>query len=148
MAAIQMVDLLKRCQQFHHRLAEHYEEMEHAVHREDVRMMLDFMARHERHIEHCLAIYEKTADPGVAEAWLRVAPDDALKHLLDDEPVNPDMRVEDVIEMAMVFDHGLIRMYRQLASSTHNSKLREVLESLLDLEEREDRRLAWDLQQG
>jgi hypothetical protein len=148
MAAIQMIDLLKRCQHFHHRLAEHYEELEHAVHRDDVRMMLDYMARHERHIEQCLAIYEKTADPDVAEAWLRVAPDDALKHLLDEGADDPDMGVEDVIEMAMRFDNGLIRTYRQLASSTQNSKLREVLESLLDMEEREDRRLAWDLQQG
>lgn len=148
MAAIQMVDLLRRCQQFHHRLAQHYEELEHTVNREDVRMMLDFMARHERHIEHCLMLYEKTAEPGVAKAWLKVVPDDRLRQLLAECEDDPDMHVEDVIQMAMQFDNALIRMYRQLASSTHNTSLREALESLLDMEEREDRRLAWDLQQG
>ena len=148
MAAIQMTDLLRQCQRFHHRLADHYEELEHTVHRDDVRMMLDFMARHERHIEQCIALYQRTAEPGVTHAWIKVAPDDTLKHLLHEGTDDPDMHVEDVIEMAMHFDNALIRTYRQLASSTQNSKLREALESLLDMEECEDRRLAWDLQQG
>ncbi|MFP4500412.1 MAG: hypothetical protein ACLFTT_05385 [Candidatus Hydrogenedentota bacterium] len=148
MAAIQMSELLKRCQQFHHRLAEHYEEMEHEVRRANVRAMLDFMARHERHLEQCLALYEKTAAPNVAHAWFRVAPHDEAKRLLHDDVVDPDMGVEDVIDMAMRFDECLVRMYRRLAESTQNTALKEALENLLALEEREEARLAWDLQQG
>ena len=148
MAAIQVSDLLIRCQHFHHRLAEYYEGLENEVRRPEVRAMLDFMARHEHHLEHCIELYSKTAAPGVTQAWFKVAPDDQAGKLLHEATVDPDMGVEDVIEMAMRFDDYLIRVYRQLAESTQNSQLREALENLLELEESEERRLAWDLQQG
>lgn len=146
MAAVQMIDLLKRGEQFHKDLADYYENLESHMRREEVRRVLEYMSWHERCLEHCFHDYEKSAPQGVAHAWFKGVPDINLARLLDEARIAPDASVDDVLQLALRVDDALIEIYKFLRERTMSEELKEVLDQLMTMEREEEKRMAWSLQ--
>ncbi|MBI2422026.1 MAG: hypothetical protein HYV27_04280 [Candidatus Hydrogenedentes bacterium] len=146
MASCQMIDMLKRGEQFHHLLADYYENMENHVGREDVKMVLDYMRRHEEFLAQCFRDYEEQAPRGITQAWFKVRPDDHLLELLESVEIRPDVSVDEVVRQAMRFDEALIGLYRQLSEVAVSEQLREALEKILLLELQEEKKLTQQFQ--
>ena len=59
-----------------------------------------------------------------------------------DFEIKPEMTVDDVVAAAMHVDDCLIKFYREMATKSSNSKVREVFENLLVMEEHEQIELS------
>jgi rubrerythrin len=146
MAAMQMIDLLRRGERFHGGLAAYYEALRNVARREDVQQVLDYLVEHERSIEKCFHEYETTAPKGVSGTWFKITPETCLKKLMEETEIDPDMTVDDLIQHALRFDDCLVALYRQLTEMAISEDLGEALNRILSLEETHERRMVWDLQ--
>jgi hypothetical protein len=147
MGAIQMTDLLAKTREFHRSLAGYYDQLSHEVHRNEVKQVVDFIGRHERHLERCLGEYGLTMPDSVRNAWFRAVPELHVRQLIEEALANPDMSVEDVTDLAVRFDDCLIKLYRHLAEECPPGSLREALEGMLTFEAEEEKQFLWDLRQ-
>lgn len=147
MPAQQMRDLLHLTEQFHGALAEYYQSIENAVRREDVKQTLDFLSRHEQFIMMALEEYERSAPKGVADAWFTNFPGFKMPEPLKEQPVDPEMSVEELLELALHFDNSLIAWYQQIAARDLPDELRAAIESILELEREEEKRIVRGVQQ-
>jgi rubrerythrin len=109
---------------------------------ERVKMLSEYIARHERHLEESLASFEKNSRSGILEAWLEYSPDldvDAVTRrcVIPDHPSS-----DDVVRVALDFDQALVDLYREVAEKVSDQKVKEVFRNLLALEEREITQVA------
>lgn len=147
MPAQQMRDLLHLTERFHGALAEYYDRLGNKVRREEVKQVLNFLGRHEQFIKMALEEYERSAPKGVADAWFTNFPEFKAPELLKDRPIDPEMSVEELLELALEFDNSLIAWYEQIAARDLPGELRTAIGSLLDLEREEEKRVVSGVQQ-
>ena len=134
-------DIIAHARQFHRLIADYYHTLSAQADKERLRMLLDYLERHERHLERCLAEYGEGASPKVLTHWFRYSPcEDHLGHLralLAEPAPEPDA----VMRTAMRMDDCIIDMYRKLAAEAEDEDIRAVFRNLLEMEERERRRV-------
>ncbi len=58
----------------HARISEFYDELNEKAELERVKMLLEYLSRHEHHLEQTLARYKKEVHGGILEAWLEYSP--------------------------------------------------------------------------
>ena len=100
-----------------------------------VRMLLDYLSRHESHMARVLKRFEQDANPKVLDTWFQyTVPFSAEAEKL--KP-HPNLTMEEVIDRATRFDECLVELYKTLAMESDLSSVREVCEQLLLLEKGE-----------
>lgn len=139
MAAHQMIDILRWSEQFHEDLSAYYASLRNGAEREQVRQLLEYLSRHERCLELCFKEYEATAPRAVSDAWFKNLPD--LKHpdLTTHAGLQPDMSVDEVLQLALRMDDTLIEIYQHIANTVVTTELRESVEAILEMEREEER---------
>ena len=138
----QTKDVLNHARKFHHRLSEFYEDLKESASREHTRALLDYMSRHEQYLEDCLKEFQDDVDKNVLDSYFQYGSDASKLSGIKDFVIKDDMEVEDVVAAAMHFDACLIKFYREIAQKARSSKVREVFENLLVMEEHEQIELS------
>lgn len=128
--------------ELHGKIKELYEELNEEARLERVRMVLEFLARHEEHMEEALARFEKDTRKGILEAWLEYKPELDVEAVMGRFPVADKPSSDELFQLAMEFDDTLVKLYREGADKAHDARTKEVFQSLLRLEEREKIQLA------
>ncbi|MDZ8118622.1 ferritin family protein [Pontiella agarivorans] len=138
----QTKDVFEQARKFHHKLSEFYENLKDSAERERTRALLDYLSRHEQYLESCLEEFMQDVSRNVADSFLQYGPDASTLKAISSFQIKSSMEVEDVVAAAMHFDACLIKFYREMAEKTQNSKVREVFENLLIMEEHEQMELS------
>ncbi|QFY43773.1 hypothetical protein F6R98_15015 [Candidatus Methylospira mobilis] len=128
--------------QLHAVIVRLYETLGEHAELERVRMLLDFLQRHERNLETALARFEKNSRGGILEAWLEYSPSLNAGQVLDDIKLPEKPSSDDIFAAALKFDDTLIELYRELAVKAADHKTREVFQNLLKLEEGEKNQIV------
>lgn len=146
MASMQMLDLLKKGEQFHQALATYYRRMSKHVEREEVRELLDYLSAHEDQLGHCLENYERAAPRAVANHWFKWVPDtDLAKRMVECElPTNATP--EDIVRIARHFDDCQIQLFQELIETCVPGQTRDALGNLLEMEQQQEKLLVRNLQ--
>lgn len=137
MAYEQTKDVLQRARSFHHQLSELYQELSDATDKPRMKLLLDYMSRHEAGLEECLRGYEKLADDRVMEAWFQFTPESVPEQPYAKFEVTPGMCMGDVVRMALEFDNCLLTYYQQLVNEAPSDELRDLFSELLTHGKRE-----------
>ena len=138
----QTKDVLKQASKFHHKLSEFYEDLKDSAEKERTKALLDYLSRHEQYLEDCLKEFTKEVSKNVSDSYFQYVSDaSSLKDIKNFE-IKSSMEVEDVVAAAMHFDACLIKFYREMADKARSSKVREVFENLLVMEEHEQIELS------
>ena len=132
-------ELIDQARDFHHQLAGFYEKLGGIAEQERVRLLLDYMSRHEGHLEQCLREYEDDTGADVLESCMSFTPGSATCQCFEGIELKPDMSTSDVINTAMKLDDCLVRFYRQIAENATNPRVRALFNQLMDLEQAEER---------
>jgi rubrerythrin len=141
MAPRQFIFFLRWAAEFHKDLREFYERKSREVLSPEVETLLQYLSRHEGSLAEIIEAYEDDAPPEILDAWFKVAPElRAVKQPADLE-FAPDATVDEVIDKALEMDESLISVYRMLIRQAVPERLREVLQNLVEDEEREEKRL-------
>ncbi len=142
MAFDQTKDVLKHARKFHQKLGVFYEDLKESASRERVRTLLDYMSRHEKHLDACLAEYEEQVSDNVLDTYFKYGSESTELTAIADFEIEPDMGVDDVVAAAMHFDACLVAFYREMAQRALSEKVREVFQNLLEMEQHEQIELS------
>lgn len=135
-------DVLDHARSFHHQVAELYQRLEDRVEKERVQMLLDYLQRHEKHLEQSLADYEDEASKWILDAWFQYTLEEDPSDLLSSVEIREDMSVDDVVRLALRLDDYLIDLYRNMAERADLPEVREVFANLLELEQQDEHQIA------
>lgn len=140
-----MADVLEWTRSVHANMATCLAHCSAGCKREKVKMLLDYLAEHEHALERVLLLSQQDASRQALNTW--------CYDYFDKAPVKPheqcqddfrDKDTDDIIANVLAMHEKIIALYRYLASQAQVPSARNLLESLLALEEHEAMRLARD----
>jgi hypothetical protein len=144
-------DILKQVQDIHAQLAAYHEQMGEGADEEQIRVLLDYLQRHERKTEEALANTEEIARNALLNRWFQYTPDIADTSILRTVALSSDMSASEVIAKVLEYDEALHRLLVELAEGVTRDDLRELLTALAQVQEGEKKtaaRLAHEIERG
>lgn len=121
----------------HARIAERYDQLCEKAELERVKMLLEYLSRHEHHLEQTLARFEKEAHGGMLETWLEYSPTLDVDAVMQASRLPENPSTDAIFAAALAFDDTLVKLYREVAEKTHDPRTRALFQDLLRLEEQE-----------
>ena len=133
---------------FHDHLAQEYERLSERDERQRVDLMLKYLADHERLLQQSVERFRAEAPERVRHSWFDMAPDVPLPGTLME--FNELCRAGDVqalVEIAVRFHDGVLGVYTSLRNQAPNESIRELFDSLVQLEHNEKLKMVRGAQQ-
>lgn len=140
----QVKDVLAYGIDLHTRLRDVYEQLGQQSEQTRVKMVLDYLSRHERNRQQAMERFGEGTRRKILDQWLQYAPSSDIEQLLAASTSRSNLTVDDVISLAMRFDDALIAIYRETATETDDTQAREVFQNLAEMEHREKQRFVRD----
>jgi rubrerythrin len=142
-------DVLDHAREFHTQLSEFYSLLSKKSEKQRVKLLLDYMSQHEKHLEETLTRYEEEVSEKILNTWFQFPPPKEV--LTTCSKINieekQDLTVDDVIEMAVKLDDCLIDLYKEMIKNSEIDEMREVFTSLMEMEKRQELELVRDAQE-
>lgn len=135
--------IIGRIRALHQQLAARFERVETTAAQGRLRMVLDYIARHERHLNQALAAYQGSASRAVLDTWFKNTPGDPIEKCLEKVEVDA-ADTNTVLRSVLAMDRCLVDSFRRIAESAVADEVREFFQQLVDMEEREEHRLIRD----
>lgn len=133
-------DVVEHARQLHKQIAGFYKQLSNRQHQERIKMLLDYLARHETNLEKMLASFEKDRSQKIWDEWFQFTTDDTLPQTLKGAAVHADMDVDEIISLALQLDDYFINLYRDMAQNASSAAVKEIFENLLAFEQQEKNR--------
>lgn len=141
----QVKDVLEYGKKIHEDLGGFYDSINALEQQTRVRMLLDYMSRHESHLEETLARYEsETHKKQILDTWLQYSPSIDIEKMIGCQYIHSDMEVDEVVRLAIGFDDALVALYREAGAEIEVPQVREVLANLMEMERQEKLKLVRD----
>ena len=144
----QVKDVLDYGQKIHADLQSFYRCINDEIQQARVQMLLDFLSGHELLREEALADFEAEAKQPILDAWLQYKPSIDIEKLIGDQAIQPNMTIDEVIQIAVDFDNALIELYREVAAGTDLPQVRQLFDNLRAMEHHEKLRFVRDAGQS
>ncbi len=138
MAVITIEDVLKHAERFEQMLADFYANLSEHSYREGVRLLTDYMARHRKRIAEALEKLSPEQVRRVCSAPLRYEPHAADCRCFDRIELPDNASAAAVLDAAVILDECLVRLYRQVLQQPVDEEIRELFESLVRAEQRDE----------
>lgn len=138
-------DVLDRFKGFHRKLRDYYQGSVDVSKNERARLLLNYMASHEKRVQECLDQYQARGAASVLNTWLQYVPDSKMQRVFDEAEIREGMSADEVFQVAMQFDAALLFTYEQLAGMSAAPKVGEFFEALLVLERTKESEYARSL---
>ncbi|HMP75404.1 MAG TPA: 2-hydroxyacyl-CoA dehydratase [Kiritimatiellia bacterium] len=135
--------IIDRIRALHDKLAVRFERVETAANQGRLRMVLDYIARHERHLNEALAAYQGSASRAVLDTWFKNTPGRPLEECLEKARLD-QADTSAVLRSVLEMDRCLVDSFRKIAESAVAEEVREFFQQLVGMEEREEHRLIRD----
>jgi rubrerythrin len=143
----QVKDILEFGRKMHASTQECYASLEQKTDQERIRMLLNYLGRHERKMEENLARFSAESRQKILDAWITHVPQTQIDALLGRCMVLRGASVEEVVRMGIEFDDALIDLYREVAREATLPDVRQVFLDLIDQENQERLRLLQSVNQ-
>jgi len=135
-------DVVDHSRRLHQQISQLYQEIRQEQSQERVKMLLDYLKRHEDHLEQSLEKFEKDKSQKVLDSWFQYVPDQDISEVLEQVEINDHMSVDEVILMALKLDDYFIDLYEGMVEHSSSSAVQSVFQNLLDMEQQEKIRTA------
>lgn len=137
-------DIINRIRGLHSQLSWFYQTMGDAAEKDRVRLLLQYISRHERNLESALAKYQESASRAVLNTWFKNTPDNPLQTCLGNIAITADMSTDEVIRVVLSLDRCLVDTFRRIAESAVAEEVKALFQDLVGMEEREEHKLMRD----
>jgi len=138
----QAKEIINSARAFHQRASQFYQQLNDKAEGARVKMLLDYLVRHEAHLDRALGDYTDVIKSKALDAWYQYAQDHCLLQPFDVSQYPADMTAEDVMEIGLNIDSCLIASYKGMAEGATSAEVREIFESLLLMEQQQKHKLA------
>ena len=131
-------DVLRHAREFEQMLESYYTMITATTTREGVRLLTDYMSRHQARIAAALAKLPSDRLQRIRSLTIRYEPQAADCRCFEGATLPPDATTAQVLDAAVTFDECLIRLYRQAARQLDDEEALELFEGLIRMEERDE----------
>lgn len=138
MAFETMRDVLDYAKKFHHDLAAFYAGLEQKTDKEKIRILLNYMSRHEEHLTECLNEYEADTTERMLSVWFKYTPEMPQCRCFEQVRFSSDMTVDEIVDAAKRIDECFLQLYRQMAEKAPTPETKDLFNKLLEMEQREN----------
>jgi len=140
----QVKDIIEYSQEIHDRLAGFYDELSDKHQSSRIKMLLDYLRRHERNIAECLSQFENDTAQKMMDTWLEFAPTTNINEKIKYLPLHSDITLAQIVETALDVDNAIVALYRDLKDHVDLPELKELFENMIEMEDNEKKRLVRD----
>jgi hypothetical protein len=135
-------DVFDRVRSFHNQVSGYYHRLYAIADKERVKMLLDYMSRHEKKLELCMAEYEDNASKDILNTWFKYTPASTYQECFRDSDLNHDMSIDDVISVALRLDDCIINAFKRIVDSSESNRIKEIFTCLLKSAEKERKKFV------
>lgn len=135
-------DLLQQASELHAGLSRYYQRLAGESEREKVRLLLDYLARHEARLADVVTRVGTESAEVVRNAWFGFELDSEFIRCIP--PARPvvDMSVDEIVALAIQLDDCIADLYQLIAIRSELPEVKEVFASLVTLERAEKMRMV------
>ncbi len=133
----QVKDVLDYSKQLHAQIRQYYDALSEQSVQRRVKMLLDYLSRHEKNMEQSLDVYEQEAKGSVLDVWLQYAPSTDIEGVLKRCVIKPSMSVDEVIKIALEFDDALVELYKEVVREVDDDRVKAAFKNLIEMENQE-----------
>ncbi len=138
MAIITIADVLTHAKNFERMLSDYYAKLAEHTSREGVRLLTDYMSRHQSRIEKALATLPSEQVSKICSTHLRYEPQAADCRCFEGMELSSGATAAEVLDKAVTFDECLIKLYRQVLQQPVDQDVKDLFESLVRSEQRDE----------
>jgi len=135
MPYVTVKDIFKHAEQFEQMLSEYYAKLSEQSTREGVRLLTDYMSRHQSRIKEVLSRFSPEQVRRICDIPLRYEPQAADCRCFEGRELPPEATAKEVLDLAVTLDECLVRLYRQVVEQPVVEEVKELFESLIHAEE-------------
>jgi hypothetical protein len=136
-------DITEWLRKTHRHLSRFYAHRRKVADQERVRLLLDYLSRHEQNLEKALADVQRESGEVALDTYFQYVPDALDDLTVDDGQLqNPDMTVDDVLRIVIRKDEALTRLYGRLAQSAPAPAVKNMFDRLQEKLERDRIRMV------
>lgn len=143
MAAVQVRDILNAISRFYQRLSRLFASAQKHARGERLPYVLEYIVAREKQLATSLEQFKETANPGLLDTWLQFGAEETLTEMLAQIDIPANMAEDDIVGEVLKIDAKLITLYEALAKKTSVLHVRELFESLANVQEARERQLAF-----
>ena len=123
-------------------LVEFYSGIESSTDKDSLKILVDYMSRHEQTMKDKLSQITLEQQKQVTEEWIKYDSEYATCKCFQDLDMNKMKAVDDVIRAGLKLNQCLINLYHQIAESTSLKEVKKLFYSLEVMEIAEEKKLA------
>ena len=138
MAVVSIKDVLEHVEHFEQMLTDYYAKLAQSTTREGVRLLTDYMSRHRKRMTEVLAKLTDEQVRRICATPLRYEPQAADYRCFEGTGFPDSAEAADVLDLAVTFDECLVKLYRQVLQQPVDEDIRELFESLVRTEQRDE----------
>jgi len=133
----QAKEILKYARDFHNQVSKFYQQISDTGQSDRVKLLLDYMIRHEKHLEKSLEDFEQSISSKALEAWYQYSKEQRTFAPLESIKYIANMPVDEIMKIATTIDNCLITSYKGIAETTNVPEVKEIFQNLLEMEEQQ-----------
>jgi rubrerythrin len=133
----QAKEILEYSREFHRQVSNFYQKMADKAQSARVKLLLDYMIHHEKHLEKSLKDFQQGVSSQALNVWYQYSQEQRAFAPLKTIKYDEKMTVDDVIKIAADIDKCLIESYKGVAETTRIPEIREIFQNLLQMENQE-----------
>ncbi len=138
----QVKDVIEYSHEIHSRLAKFYDDLNNQHQKSRIKMLLDYLGRHERNFASCLAEYEQDTAQGLMDTWLEFAPTSKIDEKIKYLPLHTDMTLYQLVDCALDLDNIVVELYRDAQEHVEIPELTELFQNLIEMENQEKKSMV------
>ncbi len=135
--------IIDRIRALHQDLAARFEGIASGADKERLRMVSDYIGRHERHMAEALSAYQDSASRAVLDTWFKNTPGRPIHECLDRVRLDAADSTA-LIRSVLAMDRCLVASFNSIAESAPVEEVRDFFQQLVGMEEREEHKLIRD----
>ena len=138
MPVTSVTEILLHAERFEDVLAEYYRELCRETPHEGVQLLTDYMSRHRKRLRTELEKLDPEELRRICAMPVHYQPEAADGRCLTGVTLSSEATAAEVLDAAVTFDQCLVKLYRQAAQQAGDGRVRELFESLIRSEERDE----------
>ncbi len=130
-------DVLDHVVEFHRQAGALFRQLMAHASSERVRMLLDYMVRHEDALVRRITEFREDTSERVLSGWFKYTHDEDIFKALRQIDPTADLEFDDVLDLAVELDAKLIELYEEMSERSPSDEVKEIFNCLLSQETRE-----------
>lgn len=138
----QINDILNRAIEFHKMLVDFYSKIKKKSEKENVKVLVDYMARHEKILKEKLIIITAEQQKQLIETRVKYESEFATCRCFENLKIDRKSGVDDVIEAGLQLNQCLINLYHHMVEIAPTQEIKTLFSSLEVMEIAEKKKLS------